>query len=157
MGTKEEPQVKKAGIEDFLEIARLDREAWKENRHSEHIPDGEHIWRLWVEYSTVFVAVVSGRIVGAAALFKADEGCLYLLHKIFIVREFRDRKIGHLIFLAIGEFLDRSRCDCLLTTDPVNERMLHLCEKFGFLEKTFARSYYRENEDRFVLRRTFKK
>jgi len=151
-----EYEIRKAEHRDFLEISHLDREAWRENRHSENIPDGEHIWRLWVEYSTVFVATDSDRIVGASIMFKADEGCLYLLHKIFIVRELRNRKIGHLFFSKIGEFLDCARYDCLLTTDPVNERMVHLCQKFGFLEKTFVPSYYRKNEDRFVLRRKFK-
>lgn len=151
-----EPQIRKARIKEFLEIAHLDREAWSENRNSDHIPDGEHIWRLWVEYSTVFVAVIEDRLVGASIMFKSDENRLFLLHKIFISKDFRDKKIGHHFFSRITEFLDQCQYDCLLTTDPVNARMIHLCEKFGFLEKHFELSFYRDNEDRFVLRRICK-
>ena len=48
--------IRKSKISDFLEISELDRQAWRDNRNSDFIPDGEHVWRLWVEYSTVFVA-----------------------------------------------------------------------------------------------------
>ncbi len=154
---QKEPQIRKARIGDFLDVARLDRNSWQENRDSDYIPDGEHIWRLWIEYSTVFVALIDNRIIGASVMFKSDEGCLFLLHKIFIEKEFRDKKIGHLFFSKITEFLDQCQGDCLLTTDPVNARMIHLCEKFGFLEKTFEPSFYRENEDRYILRRVNKK
>ena len=36
--------IQRAETRDFLEIAKLDREAWAQNRNSEYIPDGEHVW-----------------------------------------------------------------------------------------------------------------
>ena len=148
--------IRKAEISDFLSVAELDRRAWKDNRNSDFIPDGEHVWRLWMEYSTVFVAEIHKKIVGVALLFKANNCSLYLFHKIFIDKNYRDKKIGNMLFKNIADFLDNEKADCLLTTDPVNSRMIHLCEKYGFNEKQLVKSYYRQDEDRLVIRRTHK-
>jgi phosphinothricin acetyltransferase len=59
----------KAKISDFLYIAKLDREAWKQNRNPEFIPDGEHVWRVWVEHALVFCAKQNEKIIGGAVAF----------------------------------------------------------------------------------------
>ena len=148
--------IRKAIISDFLEISELDRQAWRDNRNSDFIPDGEHVWRLWVEYSTVFVAKYNKKIVGTVLLFKANNCSLYLLHKIFIDKNYRDKKIGNMFFQSIVDFLDNEKADCLLTTDPVNSRMIHLCAKYGFNNKELVKGYYRPDEDRLVIRREYK-
>ena len=145
--------IRKANISDFLNISELDRQAWKDNRNSDFIPDGEHVWRLWVEYSTVFVAEYNKKIVGVVLLFKANECSLYLFHKIFIDKNYRDKKIGNIFFESIINFLDNEKADCLLTTDTINSRMIHLCSKYGFNEKQLVKGYYRQDEDRLVIRR----
>ena len=148
--------IRKANISDFLEISELDRQAWRDNRNSDFIPDGEHVWRLWVEYSAVFVAEYNKKIVGTVLLFKANNCSLYLLHKIFIDKNYRDKKIGNMFFQSIVDFLDNEKADCLLTTDPVNSRMIHLCAKYGFNNKELVKGYYRPDEDRLVIRREYK-
>ena len=148
--------IRKADISDFLEISELDRQAWRDNRNSDFIPDGEHVWRLWVEYSAVFVAEYDKKIVGVVLLFKANNCSLYLLHKIFIDKNYRDKKIGNMFFQSIVDFLDKEKADCMLTTDPINLRMIHLCAKYGFNSKELVKGYYRHDEDRLVIRRIYK-
>jgi len=147
--------IRKAKVSDFLAIAKLDRQAWQDNRNSGFIPDGEHVWRLWVKYSTVFVAEYNKKIVGVVLLFKANDCSLYLFHKIFIDKNYRGKKIGNMFFENIVTFLDREKANCLLTTDTVNTRMIHLCAKYGFNEKQLIKGYYRPNEDRLVIRRRY--
>ena len=47
-------EITRAKAGEFLEIAALDREAWKQNRNSEFIPDGEHVWRGTVKLFAVW-------------------------------------------------------------------------------------------------------
>ena len=148
--------IRKAGISDFLTISELDRQAWRDNRNSDFIPDGEHVWRLWVEYSAVFIAEYDKKIIGTALLFKADNCSLYLFHKIFIDKNYRDKKIGNMFFQNIVDFLDKEKADCLLTTDPINSRMIRLCAKYGFNHKELVKDYYRRDEDRLVIKRMHK-
>lgn len=129
------PIVRRAEVKEFLEIAHLDRLAWKDNRNSDYIPDGEHIWRHWVEYSTVFAISIESRIVGAAILLRPMKARCTSFHKFFVEKI---SGIGNCLFAEIAGFLDRKNCDCMLTTDPLNSRMIHLCEKFGFSRKTFS-------------------
>ena len=42
--------------EDFVGIAELDSGAWAESAHPDRVPDGEHVWRIWVDDAFVFVA-----------------------------------------------------------------------------------------------------
>lgn len=65
---------RKAKTTEFTAIAQLDREAWKESFKGEFIPDGEHAWRLWVEYALTFVAVEEEKIIGASLAFACDNG-----------------------------------------------------------------------------------
>ncbi|KPA17586.1 N-acetyltransferase GCN5, partial [Candidatus Magnetomorum sp. HK-1] len=64
----------KATIKHFLDIARLDRVAWKDDPDSKYIPDGEHAWRLWVEHAYVYIATINNDIIGACLAFPLNNG-----------------------------------------------------------------------------------
>lgn len=149
-------EITKANINDFIGISCLDRIAWKDNKHSDFIPDGEHIWRLWVEYSSVYVAKKDNLIIGSAVMFAANDENIFLLHKMFVDNRYRGLGIGGLIFEHLTEELDRRKVDCMLTTDPLNSTMIRLCAKHGFTDKKFVASYYGSNEDRYVIHRRHK-
>ncbi len=76
--------IKWALVEDFLAIAELDRISWLDNRSSEFIPDGEHVWRHWVEHAYVCVARQDQKIVGVALSFPSTVPNIHFVHKIFI-------------------------------------------------------------------------
>ena len=145
-------EIRPATHEDFLAIAALDREAWQENRNSEFIPDGEHVWRIWVEHAVVFCAVDDGQVVGAVLAFPCVDG-RYNLHKVFVGHAHRGRGIGSKLFEVLLTHLDRLGVDVFLTADPVNEAAIRLYEGWGFTERQSVPGYYRENEDRLVLTR----
>ncbi len=146
--------IRDAEIDDFLTIASLDRRVWKDNNF---IADGEHAWRLWVQYAKVFVAEEDKKIIGVCLLFKSYKSSLYILHKIFIDKKYRNKKIGNNFFKKAIEFLDDEECDCLLTTNPINFKMIHLCEKYGFNKKNLIKGYYRDTEDRLVIERIYRR
>ena len=64
----------KARTADFLSVAEIDRNAWKHSRNGESIPDGEHVWRLWVEHALVFVARQAEEVTGAVIAFPCISG-----------------------------------------------------------------------------------
>lgn len=143
-----------ANKRDFLRLAEIDRLAWVDNSNSEFIPDGEHIWRLWVEYSRVFVVEIDGRIIGASIMFISDDhDLLYLLHKMFVNKEYRGIGCGKLMFNEIAQCLDKCQKACMFTTDPENKGMQILSSQFGFAKARFEKSYYRDNEDRLIMMR----
>ena len=146
-------QIEQASPRDFLEIARLDRVAWAQSRNSEFIPDGEHVWRLWMEYALVFCAREDGKTLGAVLAFPTVEENLYCLHKVFVDASCRGRGIGTALFEALFARLDSLGTDCFLTVDPINEPAIRLYENWGFTERRFEAGFYRENEDRLVLTR----
>jgi phosphinothricin acetyltransferase len=146
-------KVERPTCSSFLEISELDRTAWSENRNSEYIPDGEHIWRLWVEFSSVYVVINEGRIIAAAIMFSANSGNLMLLHKVFVKSDFMGRGVGSMLFERITSDLDNDHMDCMLTTDPINIKMIKICEKYKFTERHLVKSYYRKEEDRYVIYR----
>jgi ribosomal protein S18 acetylase RimI-like enzyme len=146
----------KAKISDFLYIAKLDREAWKQNRNPEFIPDGEHVWRVWVEHALVFCAKQNEKIIGGAVAFPCSPS-KYFLHKIFVDLKFRKKGIATKLLELILEEIDKIEADCFLTVDPINEHAIKLYEKYGFLDKKFTKGYYRDNEDRYILTRHLNK
>ncbi len=146
----------RAGVADFLPIAELDRNAWRQSPNSEFIPDGEHAWRLWVEHGLVFSARNGDRLVGAILAFPCVSG-IWCVHKVFVDPAFRGKGIGTRLFELLLQETDRKGVDCFLTVDPTNESALRLYERWGFVEKTFVKGYYRSNEDRYVLTRRAKK
>lgn len=145
-------EYRRAKPADFLNIAALDRQAWKSNRHPEFIPDGEHVWRIWCEYALVYCAEAAGEIAGAVLAFPCSGG-MYCLHKVFVSDAHRGQGIGSRLFDVLLAEIDRLGVAVFLTVDPVNEPAIRLYEKWGFTERRFVAGFYREQEDRFVLTR----
>jgi [ribosomal protein S18]-alanine N-acetyltransferase len=145
----------KAEISSFLPIAELDRIAWKQNLNSEFIPDGEHVWRLWVEHALVFSAKSADKIIGAILAFPCLTG-VYCVHKVFVDQSQRGKGIGSSLFEVLLKEIDAFGVDCFLTVDPLNEAAIRLYAKWGFMEKLFVKGYYRSNEDRYILTRRCK-
>ena len=138
--------------DDFLAIARLDRVAWAQNRNSEFIPDGEHVWRLWVEHGAVYCALEDESVVGAIVAFPCRSGS-YCVHKAFVEQAYRSQRVGTGLFVALLAEIDRPGVEAFLTVDPINEAGIRLYEKWGFTKRRFVPGYYRSHEDRFVLTR----
>ncbi len=139
---------------EFLAIAELDRNSWGDNRHSTYIPDGEHVWRIWVEHGIVFVAVVEENIIGFVLAFPSNlSNSLYILHKLLVKKEFRRKGIGSMLFRAICDELDKRETNCFLTTDVNNYAMQSLCKKFGFSHSQYYEGFYRSEENRLILTR----
>jgi len=147
--------VRQAKIEDFLKIAKLDRDAWGQNEYANFVPDGEHVWRVWVEYAMVYCAEEKGNIVGVILAFPTKDNDKYFLHKIFIDYAFRKQSIGKKLFTKLCHQLDNKKLNCSLTTAPTNEAMKKLCKKFHFNDMKFVKSYYRAEEDRLFYTRLF--
>ena len=145
-------KIRKAIDKDFLQIAALDRIAWRKNKNSEFIPDGEHAWRLWVEYALVYCAEINDQIVGAILAFPCING-QYCVHKVFVDENYRGKGIGSKLFEVLLHKLDEMCVESFLTVDPSNSAALALYEKWGFSEKKFVKGFYRENEDRYILAR----
>jgi GNAT superfamily N-acetyltransferase len=147
----------RARVADFLAIAALDRVAWGQSRHADRIPDGEHVWRIWVEHALVFCARnEKGTVVGTVLAFPCLSG-VYCVHKAFVDEKFRNQGIGTGLFKLLLEEIDRLQADCFLTVDPSNESALRLYHKWGFEERQLMKGFYREDEDRYVLTRRSKK
>ena len=145
-------QIRRAQPADFLAVAALDREAWKQGENAEFIPDGEHAWRIWIEHAVVFCAESRGRVVGAVVAFPCTSGS-YCLHKVFVEAGLRGRGIGSRLFDQLLEEIDAMGLPVFLTVSPGNDAALALYEKWGFTERRFVAGYYRPSEDRFVLTR----
>ena len=146
-----EIMIRTAQPRDFLRIAELDRNAWKDNAHSEYIPDGEYAWRLWVEHALVFCAEEDQKgIVGAILAFPSVHR-IFCLHKVFVDKELRGRGIGSDLFAALLRELDKRRESAFLTVAPGNGAAIALYRKWGFEENAFVKGYYREEEDRFLF------
>lgn len=145
-------EVQRAEPGDFLEIAALDRTAWKANRNSEFIPDGEHVWRLWTEHALTFVVRREGALRGAIVAFPCLDG-RFCVHKVMVEPAERGRGLGSLLFERLLAELDERAADAFLTVDPENGAALALYAKWGFDERTFVSGFYRAAEDRFVLLR----
>jgi len=145
--------IEAASPRDFLEVAALDRVAWKDNANSEFIPDGEHVWRIWCEHALVFVArPPGGGVAGAVLAFP----CLhqhFCLHKIFIDPKYRGQGIGGNLLRRLFDELDARMAACFLTVDPGNENAIRLYRRWGFLQSQYVSGYYRVDEDRLVLTR----
>lgn len=137
---------------DFLAIAALDRQAWLGNRHNEFIPDGEHVWRIWVEHALVYKARLGETLAGAILAFPTVRPT-WCVHKVFVDAQARGRGVGSRLFEALLVEIDRREAPSFLTVDPANETAIRLYEKWGFLQREFVAGFYRSYEDRLVLTR----
>jgi phosphinothricin acetyltransferase len=151
----EQYSVRKATPSDFLEISALDRTAWGTNRNSDFIPDGEHVWRLWVEYAYTYIAIDedSGKIIGVNMAMPTNVDHMYFLHKIILDPAHRQKGAGSMLFDIMFAEMDAIGGTICLTTDTNNVGMHKLCEKYGFSEKDSIKGYYRPEEDRLILER----
>jgi len=147
---------RKAKKNDLLQIAAIDRLVWIDNKSSEFIPDGEHVWRHWIDGAIVICAYINTEIIGAAVAFPCI-GNIFCVHKLFVQKDYRGKKIGTTLFEHILKKIDIHKMDAYLTVDPENSVALKLYESHGFSEKKFIQGYYRKNEDRFILTRRYKK
>jgi ribosomal protein S18 acetylase RimI-like enzyme len=148
--------IRKADKADFLAIARLDRVVWDGYPSSRYIPDGEHVWRHWIEGAVVICALSEDKITGAGCAFPYTDGT-FCVHKIFVDKDYRNRKIGTRLLKTLVEVIDTFKQDAFLTVHPQNEAAIRLYTSMGFTEKEFIKGYYREHEDRFVLTRKYGK
>ncbi|MFB3890528.1 MAG: GNAT family N-acetyltransferase [Phycisphaerae bacterium] len=146
------PTYERSQVEDFPKIAALDREAWKANRNPDFIPDGEHVWRIWVEHALMFSAKEGDEVVGAILAFPCASGD-WCVHKVFVRDDQRSKGVGARLFELLLAEVDKLGVDCFLTVDPANTAAIRLYEKWGFGERKFIKGYYRDYEDRFVMTR----
>ncbi len=143
----------KAEGRDFLGIATLDRHAWRDGHFPERIPDGEHVWRMWVAGAYVFVARDGAQVVGAIVAFPTRQATLFV-HKVMVDKRYRGRGIGTRLFDLLLEDVDANvRAACFLTVDPGNNAAVKRYARIGFTEREFVAGYYRDDEDRYVLTR----
>ena len=145
-------RVARARPRDFLAIAALDRVAWRQNRHPEFIPDGEHVWRMWCEFALVYVARRGARLAGVILAFPTLDG-RFCVHKVMVARPCRGQGIGSRLFAVLLKELDRRGVAAFLTADPVNAAAVALYAKWGFRRRKLVNGFYRHNEDRLVLTR----
>ncbi len=148
--------VERADVGDFLEIAALDRIGWVTNADAEFVPDGEHVWRLWVEYAFVVTARQTGagrELIGFALLFPTDRPSLWCFHKLLLSPSRRRQGTGRALVDVVTSFLDEQQFTAFFTTDPVNAAMQRLGVSTGFAAESLVRGYYRPNEDRLLFRR----
>lgn len=148
--------VERAGVRDFLEIAALDRVGWATNADADFVPDGEHVWRLWVEYAFVVTArqADAGReLIGFAVIFPTDQPSLWCFHKLLLAPSRRRQGTGRALVDAVTAFLDEQQFAAFFTTDPANTAMQRLGVSTGFAAESLVRGYYRPSEDRLVFRR----
>lgn len=142
--------VRRAVSSDFLQIAELDRIAWPDQPDT-FIPDGEHIWRVWVEHATVLVAELDGptgtQICGAAVMFPT-QGHELFLHKIMVDQDHRGKGLGTSL---MSHMLATASKPVLLTVDPANVPACRLYEQMGFRIRKTVAGFYRPHEDRHVM------
>ena len=148
--------IRKAKETDYLEIARLDRIVWKKYPNSRYIPDGEHVWLHWIEGAIVICASLDDTIVGTACAFPYINH-KFCVHKIFVHKKYRNRKIGTNMLKRLVKEIDMYNQDAFLTVHPGKKAAIKLYESLGFTEKKFVKSYYREDEDRYILTRKSRK
>ena len=149
----ENMKFRKAKTSEFTAIAKLDREAWKESFKGTYIPDGEHVWRIWVEYALTIVAVdEQENIVGVALAFPCNNGT-YDVHKLMVDKAHRGKGIGTELMRVLLVEIDKLKVDSFLTVYPKNPPAIALYEKLGFTERRFEKDFYGDEEDRFILTR----
>ncbi len=148
--------IKKAKNADFLQIAELDRISWGDDIINQYIPDGEHAWRLWVEYALVFCCFDNKKIIGITLAFPTLKN-IFALHKIFVDKDYRNLSVGTLLFKKTIKEMDSLKQDSFLTVSPKNTGAMKLYENIGYEFDRLVKGYYRESEDRIVMVRKFKK
>ncbi len=131
-------------------IAALDRVAWKRNRKSGYIPDGEHVWRVWIDNAHVIVIEDADSIVGCALAFTCLDDSL-CLHKIFVEENAQGKGFGKKLLSEMLRIARGESRDIWLTVDPVNNRAINLYKSMGLEVKTYDDHYYGDEEPRYIM------
>ena len=147
-------EIQKPEVSDFLAIAELDRRSWGNKEINRYIPDGEHAWRLWVEYALVFCAYKQGKIVGVALAFPTILGD-FVVHKIFVKESERSRGYATALLKHLTEAMDEMRVNSFLTVNPENPAAISVYKKIGYTESVLHKGYYRDSEDRLIISRPY--
>ena len=138
----------------WREIAELDRRAWKSSKDARYVPDGEHSWRVWAEYSFVSAAIsADGTVAGALCAFDTQNPRVHFFHKLFIDDDFRRMGAGALILSSYCDYLDHVGKRSVMTTSPENKAMIELSNGFGFETTALVEGYYGPAEDRMLRQR----
>lgn len=145
--------VRRANISDWQDISSIDQTAWELNRNSEHIADGEHVWRLWTEYAFIGVSLENHKICGFILSFPTTEKNMFFVHKILVTPKFRGKGHGRELMVFCNDYANQHELTLKLTTDTNNVAMQQLCEKMGYKRETLCKGYYRDNEDRYIFTR----
>jgi ribosomal protein S18 acetylase RimI-like enzyme len=145
-------QFEKAKKADFIPVAALDRQAWVHYENAENIPDGEHVWRIWTEHAIIMVAREAQAVVGAIVAFPCISGAWYV-HKLFVSPAKQKEGIGKELFNLLLHEIDGLGAPCFLTVSPQNEKLIAFYAALGFTDSEFVSGYYRNNEDRCILKR----
>lgn len=146
-------RVARAEKRDVVAVAELDRHSWGASGRPESIPDGEHVWRVWVDDAYVFVARDEAVVVGAIVAFPTRQGALFV-HKVMVAERYRGCGIGTRLFGTLLEFVDvHVGTACRLTVDPAHAAAVKRYERLGFTEQEYVAGYYRDDEDRIVMTR----
>jgi ribosomal protein S18 acetylase RimI-like enzyme len=141
-------------VDIFIQIAELDRHVWTDSDDAQYVPDGEHSWRVWTEYSFVCAAIApDGTVAGAICAFDTKQPTLHFFHKLFIDARFRRMGVGSQLLAAYCEYLDEIEKSSSMTTSPTNTAMIGLSDTYGFLTESNIRGYYRPSEDRLLRTR----
>ncbi len=145
-------RIEVASAGDALNIAALDRIAWPDEPET-FIPDGEHIWRVWCSYASVWVArgatqlPETGDVAGAVVLFPTRQR-EHFLHKVMVHPDCRGQGLGTALMQAAVSSAD---APVLLTVDPANAGALAVYRKLGFTVRETIAGYYRPHEDRHIM------
>lgn len=148
--------IRRAAIKDFLEIAELDRESWGDEEINRYIPDGEHAWRLWVEYGLVFCCHKHSEIIGVALAFPTISN-LFVVHKIFVRQSERGNSYGTKLLMELVKEMDKMKVDSFLTVDPSNIAAIAVYKKIGYQRLQLYNGFYRKNEDRLIVQRSYQR
>jgi len=139
---REELRVCRAQPDDHVQL----RELQKLTR-GDRIVDGEHAWKVWINYCDVMKAVADDKIVGAALGFPIKDNRV-IVHQVFVHPEYANRGVGtRLLAELLKQNPDKEH---FLTTGTENDAAKRVYEKCGFEQKEFIKGYYRPEEDRYI-------
>ena len=130
--------ITKGAQNDFLEVARLDHQAWMDAPNARNIPDGEHVWRIWTEHALLFVAKEDETVLGAIVAFPCISGEWYV-HKLFVRADRRRSGIGRSLFGKLLEKVDELGVVCFLTVAPQNEKLIEFYRSLGFTRARWSK------------------
>ena len=90
--------------------------------------------------------------MGAVLAFPTIEDDLYALHKIFVDPDHRGSGVGKALLQKMVVELEGKKKQSFLTVRPDNKAALALYKSLGYSEKELVKGYYREHEDRLILK-----